>query len=487
MGRRSRGPCPFSGSSVKLLTLTLTLALLCPNLFGQQKAAAYKPPAYQVLRQNEDWSSLAKKRAGEKDSFFDSIKHVRLNGSGSVWMSFGGQWRERLENWNQFNFGAPAKAVHNDSFLLSRLLVHADLHLGEHLRVFAQGKNSFSTRRDLPGGRRTLDVDELDLQNGFVDFSFPLSGDDKFTVRSGRQELLFGKQRVVGPVDWSNTRRSFDGFSGILKVRAWEFSGFWTRPVVVRKYDFNRNDPHTQFYGIHVSGKLPASKSLLELYWLKLDTLKSNFNGTSGSERRHTLGGRLGGKLGKTNFDYDLEGAYQFGRLGVADISAFMVANQLGYTLPRVRTGPRLYVGYDYASGDSRARGDVGTYNQLFPTGHLYFGYIDALGRQNIIDLSGGASFKPTPRLTAALDVHNFWRADVHDAIYNTGGAVVRPGSAGTSRQVGRELDVTAKYQFDRHTLAEVGFNHFFPGDFIRQSGPGQSIDFVYLGLQFTF
>ena len=59
----------------------------------------------------------------------------------------------------------------------------------------------------------------------------------------------------------------------------------------------------------------------------------------------------------------------------------------------------------DIASGDDDPTdGDLETFNQLFPLGHAYFGYIDVIGRQNIIDVSptvstkvaGGATLRQT-------------------------------------------------------------------------------------------
>ena len=115
------------------------------------------------------------------------------------------------------------------------------------------------------------------------------------------------------------------------------------------------------------------------------------FNGTTGHEDRYTIGGRVFGA--SHGFDYEVENAYQFGHVGSGDVSAWMIATEGGYTLKAPLT-PRLWLGFDYASGDDGAGGDVGTFNQLFPLGHAYFGYIDAVGRQNIVDLHPGASIK---------------------------------------------------------------------------------------------
>ncbi|MDP6438029.1 MAG: alginate export family protein [Candidatus Brocadiia bacterium] len=492
MGRISGYRCiAFSRGRGRLAGLELALATamlvaVCSHLSAAEGTAPSERPAYQTLRQNEDWSFLADGVPQEED-FFDPIKHIPLNEDGSIWVSFGGQLRLRTEAWSGFGFGAPPGVDHDDVFLQTRLFLHTDVRLGEHLRLFLQGKSAHSTNRSLPGGRRTLDVDELDLQNAFVDVIFPLWRDGEFTFRAGRQELLFGKQRLVSPLDWANTRRTFDGVSGILKLEGWTVTGFWTRVVPVLKYNLNRNTSAREFFGLYAAGHVPRTKTGLNLYWLGVSNKAATFNGTTGREERHTVGARVWGKIPRTRFDYDIEGAYQFGEVGSADIGAFMVASELGYTWPDTAMAPRAYVGFDYASGDDSAGGRVGTFNQLFPLGHAYMGYIDTVARQNIVDFRSGVSFKPTPKTAVGVHGHYFLRADTDDALYNAGGAVVRTGASGSSRQVGGEVDLTVKHRFDRHSSILFGYGHFFAGEFIRQSGPSDDIDFGYLALEYTF
>jgi hypothetical protein len=470
---------------------------------AQETKPSFERPAYQGLRYHENWSGLKGQDRLATGDFLDPIKYVPLSDDGDIWASFGGQVRLRIEAWDDFNFGADAAgtaafAPNDDSFLLSRILLHADAHFGKHVRVFVEGKSSLSTDRDLLGGRRNLDVDQLDLQNGFVDIMFPL-GDigATATLRAGRQEMAFGKQRLVSPLDWTNVRRTFDGFSAIVKTGVWTLTPFWTIPVAVEKYHFNSVRDDQFFTGVYATGRIPSTLVSLDLYWLYLDkdattfngiaSVPTRFNGTAGDERRHTLGGRIGGKVGNTGLDYDLEGAYQLGELGASDIDAFMVSTQGGYTLADVATTPRFYVGFDYASGDHAAGGDVETFNQLFPLAHAYFGWLDQIGRQNIVSLNPGVTIRPIQRLTIDLAGHLFWRAEGTDGGYSAGGALFRPPGAGLSHEVGSEFDLLIRYQVDRHTEVQFGYSHFVAGDFVEQSGPSKDIDFIYAAVQFTF
>jgi hypothetical protein len=441
-----------------------------------------RPPAFQNVRYEEDWSVLA----DQSTIGLDRIKHIPLNDSGSVFFSLGGQLRLRSESWWNFGFGGPGNR--NDTFGLSRVRLHGDLHIGPHLRFFVEGKSSLSTSRELPGGRRILDVDTADFQNVLLEVNLPFeSGEVK--ARLGRQELQFGKQRLVSPLDWSNTRRSWDGARGVVKTGGWQVDGFWSRFVQIKKYDLNCSPcSGIKFYGVYGTKNASQEFPGLDLYWLGYDRTDARFGGLESNEKRQTIGGRLGGDLGSGNGDFDLESAYQFGDFGDQNISALMFTGLLGYTFKESRLALGLHSAFDYASGDGDPTDDkLGTFNQLFPLGHAYLGFADVVGRQNIIDWSLGLAFIPYPKWKVRLDLHNFWRANRGDALYNPGGAVVRPPIFGADRRVGSEIDLTAGFIIDRHWNLGGGYSRFFAGPFISQTGPSKDASFLYFMVQSTF
>ncbi len=443
-------------------------------------------PKYSFLRYTEDWSALQHATRDAHADFWDPIKYVPLSDNGDIWGSFGGHTRLRFEGWSDFAFGAPADP--DDTFLLWRLTLHGDIHIGENVRVFVEGKSAQSTDRDLPGGRRALDVDSFDLEQAFADITIHKDDDVSLTIRGGRQVYLFGKQRLVSPLPWANTLRRWDGVSAIIQFNGWTVTGFWSQFAPVQKYEFNDSNSDIQFFGVYASGLLADTGIGLDVYYLGLDRDGMfAFNGTVGNETRHTIGGRIHGSFGDSNFDFDVEGAYQFGEVGGGDVSAYMFASQFGYTSPDMGGSPRFFVGFDYASGDKSAGGDVETFNQLFPLGHAYYGYMDFVGRQNAIDVSLGATFKPFDKTIVHLSGHYLLRADTSDALYNAGGGVVRAGALSDEREIGTELDLTIKYKLDVHTTLELGYSHFFTGDFIEESGSSDGMDFVYTQLTYVF
>src|SRR5712664_2384065 len=470
---------------------SLSLIHSVPLAWAQagQPSSEPKRPAYQIGsagRFNEDWSVLRGVDLDKTDDFWDRLKFIPLSPDQYVWLTIGGQARERGEYYRQYLFGA-SEPKQSDAYLLSRYRLSADLHVTQYFRMFAEGRSAFSLDRDLAGGRTTAYVDELDLMNGFADIMIPFAQKVNVTLRGGRQELIFGSQRLVGPGDFTQVPRAFDGGAAITQVASWTITPFWAQSVVVDQYRFNKSTSDLQLFGVFGTGPLHVLPVNLDLYWLDADNRTGNFNGTIGRERRHTLGGRAWGKVGATGLDFEVEGAAQFGTVGRGDIAASMFTTVLGYTLPITRLSPRVYLEFDYASGDDRRGGDVGTFNQLYPNAHSYLGYIDYIGRQNIISPNGGVSISPIQGLTLSLQQYFFWRASDHDAIYNKSGGVLRPGTTTTARYVGAETDALATYNFTRHLQGYAGYSHFFTGEFISKTGKDKDSDFYYVAIQYTF
>jgi len=483
----------------RCLTLIMGLALqwlsvVCGVLpaWGQTEKAEAEPkrPALQIgsaLRFNEDWSTLKGVDLSQTDDFWDRVKFIPLTKDESVWLSFGGQGRGRVEYFNQFQWGA-SEPEQSNAFFDTRLRLSGELNVTPYFRMYVEGKSALvPINRKLQGRNSTAYYDQNSLFNGFADIMIPFTKQANVTLRGGRQELLFGSQRLVGPGDFTQVPHTFDGVETIARIGDWTVTPFWTHPVIVDKYNINTSSSAQQFFGIYSSAPAHLLPVNLDLYYLGVNNKEAAFNGTSGREKRYTLGLRTWGKISETNWDFELEGAGQFGTVGSANIGAGMFTAVLGYTLPVKELSPRAYLEFDYASGDKKPGGRVSTFNQLFPNGHSYLGYIDYIGRQNIISSSGGISVTPLRDLTLSLQQYFFWRASVSDSIYNKSSAIIRAANGTTARYVGAETDLLATYNFTRHLQGYTGYSYFFPGGFIHESGPHKASNFYYAALQYTF
>lgn len=398
----------------------------------------------------------------------------------ATWFSAAGQVRVRGEHWRDFGGAAGV----DDGFALGRVLLRGEAQLRGTLRAGIELKSSLASRRTLPGGVRVADEDQLDVQQAWAEVRLARDA-RRVALRAGRFELSLGRERLVGVSDWTNTRRAFQGAQLAAGRGNRSLQAFWVRPVAVRRRTPNIADSARALYGLLMSRTRPGGSA--QLYWLRSESRAAAFNGTTGSERRHTIGARFTRAPAAGRVDADVEAAWQFGSVGGEAARGWMIGATAGRTLRGARA-VRLAAGLDAASGDGAAGGAVGTFNQLFPTGHAHLGYIDLHGRQNVVGVTAGASARVPGGATLALDLWSFRRASVTDALYAADGSVVRPAGTGLSRRVGEEIDLTVRRPLARgRVVLSAGASRYLAGPFLTASGVTSDITFVYGQLAATF
>jgi hypothetical protein len=230
-----------------------------------------------------------------------------------------------------------------------------------------------------------------------------------------------------------------------------------------------------------------GGKSWLEAYALLLiDDMAMMGEIANGKTRFVTLGFRIARKTG--NWDYSVEVPFQIGDVRGDNLQAFAFAAVFGYTFATARWKPRASIEVAYASGDANpADGDQDAFQHLFPTNHLYYGYMDLVGWSNILDLRVRLVAKPTGKITITLDYHYFWRPEREGNWINAGGGVIRTGAPGTSRHLGDEVDLQIIWKPNKPLSFLAGYAIFVPGSFISQTGQDPLAHFFYLQARAKF
>ncbi|UCF34979.1 MAG: alginate export family protein [Phycisphaerales bacterium] len=444
--------------------------------------AALPGPRYFNLRFDEDFSYLDGEPGTYREDFFDPIKNIRF---GEDWrLSVGGEFRFRLEAETNKLFDANART--QDTFQLYRYLLHLDLKYRDAFRVFAQGIAAFDEDRGLPP--RPIDENRWDLQQLFTDLR--VAGEDvPLTLRMGRQELQYGKQRWVSPLEWANVRRRFDGVKAMWEDERWQLDAWYAKPVVVKPRQGDDWDEQFDFYGAYFTYK-GIPRHGIDVYALGTHKTGSylNPNGKVGDESRFMLGSRFWGATGP--WDYEAEVAGQWGHWAGDTIQAWNISLEGGHVFTEAPWKPRIGAGFDRATGDKDPRDSkVGTIDQLFPLGHALFGYLDLIGRNNITAVNVNLSAWPVEKqVRSELAFHSFWLTEDKDALYSAAGRPVRRDPTGTSgSEVGHELDLTILWNVDVHSKVLFGYSHFWDGDFISNTGKSEDPDLFYVQFQYKF
>ena len=105
------------------------------------------------------------------------------------------------------------------------------------------------------------------------------------------------------------------------------------------------------------------------------------------------------------------------------DLSAFAAHAGVGYTFDAGWL-PRIGLAYNYGSGDGDPTdGDIETFQNLFPTNHKFYGYMDLSSLQNLHDIRLAYTIKPTNTSMIALEGHTHFLDRTSDYWYNIAGA----------------------------------------------------------------
>jgi hypothetical protein len=389
-------------------------------------------------------------------------------------------------------------------------------YTAEWFNVLVEGRSSGSTGDDRDPNPES--DGPIDLHQAYVYVGnhkeFPLS------LKVGRQELSYGDERLIGAFNWNNIGRVFDAAKVRWQNQYFGADLFTGRVIIPDDNNFNMPNDYDWFSGVYANTKL-IPKQATELYFLSRNVSAGSptVNGVgtppllNGPPPRdiYTLGLRMKSNPGEwKGWDYAAEVMGQYGHfndpaLPMGSRSLEHLAYALfvggGYTFADAPYTPRLGIEYNLGSGDSDPTDDKHeTFENLFPTNHKFYGYMDFFSLQNIHNVRLTSSIKPLPRLTLLAEYHAFWLFDTSDNLYAVNGA--RRGGIGTTpgttyginpgydSYVGSEIDFVATYAISPHAVLEAGYGHFFVGDYVEQSlaVPGSTdANWFYVQMNFNF
>jgi len=397
-----------------------------------------------------------------------------------TWLSIGGQLRVRAESYT----GGGFQPDNSDTYLLTRVLLNARVHPTASTSLFVEGMDARAPGKNkTPVGPPFRDY--ADLRQLYAQL-----GADKATtfVRIGRQELFYGDGRLVGPLLWANTARTFDAARATTGGKGYRVDAFAASVVKVEQDRFDKNVPGNNFYGTYaaITSLVPHGSLEPFFFWRRQSGLLSEA-GVRGTMNFGTLGLRLAGK--PSSLDYDAQLVGQHGSLGDETIRAWAAHALLGYTAAQTPLMPRVWAEYNQATGDANPTDNrKETFDQLYPTGHDKYGLTDLVGWQNMRHVRGGVDVAFSKAWSATARYNHYWLDDPHDALYNGGGASLArspTGVAGTN--VGEEVDLVTSGRLRPGFGLSAGIGHFMPGSFLKTTTPGKAYTYPYAMLTYDF
>ena len=355
------------------------------------------------------------------------------------------------------------------------------------------------------------------------------------TVKAGRQMVVWGNHRMFGHFDWNNVGWSHDGLTANYKLsKTANLQVGW-----LRTDETNCTNPSaggcaggattadTDADIVYVRAPMKVAGIVLEptYIWHSGGTGPSIGAPRPPDQSRHTLGGRAVKKFaaGSTLVDVTVEGYYQFGEIGFAgtpgtsagfefnpdgldcettpancispvaaidgtpgsggrtiDIEAYAFHIDGGITLP-VPMQPRLSAEYNTASGNKADGKKWGNFDQLYPTNHIHFGYMDNQSWKNMNHLAFGLQLRPSKDSHFEVTGHLFSLMEAGDNWYGASQKAqsFANGNGATSDQIGEEIDVVYTHFFTpgNHVAWQLGAGVFLPGTRLDQAAGGNAVE----------
>lgn len=408
---------------------------------------------------------------------------TRLNESLPSWLRFGGEYRDRIEGPIGIGFTGT-----NDFYLLDRLRVRAVIQPKEWLTFNAEVQDAEIFFNHHIGNVNPYQ-DTWTLWESYAQVGSSTSG--WVDVLAGRQVLLFGDERVIGPSNWTNVGRTFNVARVDLHQPGVNVSVFASSVIPADNAYLHNALPGNNLYGVYGSfDNTVIPKATFEPYVLwRVAPANSGLIEEVGRGHLNevTIGLRAKGTLPK-DFDYDAEFDGQKGSLGVDSIGAWAGYAGVGKKFPNAIAAPRIFLEGNYASGTKNPAGrDWNTYDQLYPSHHDKLGFADQVGSRNIVQFRVGVEEEPTKRWKIKQAFEGFWLATANDNFYGNSGAIAVPAHPGASRHIANELDLIFEYNWNKGLNFGFGYARLFAGQFLKTATLGHDYSYPYAYFEYNF
>ena len=250
----------------------------------------------------------------------------------------------------------------------------------------------------------TVDSRPTYIHEAWAEVSF----NSKFSLKAGRQELVYDDHRIFGSVGWAQQARSHD-------VAVFKYKGAVNFHV---GFAYNQDGArNSNLYGG------PDAYKAMQFVWFnkKTDNINASFlflnNGKpmiDGADQvvkySQTLGGRFAYKSGALSAA--LNAYYQMGSASLTtDISAFNLGVELGY---KVNAAFSAKLGFEMLSGNKADDENMNAFTPFYGTNHKFNGHMDYFyvgnhgGSVGLNDIYVQLKYKINKAVYTGVHIHYF-------------------------------------------------------------------------------
>lgn len=455
---------------------------------------------YAVARWAEDWSGL-RKSSNHLDPM-DALKYIPLNSSGSIYLTLSGNFRQHNFYDQRPGFGLTQKIPAYRQNM--RWNAGADLHLGEHVRLYGELLSAQAGGINYYGYNNGRWRSKLDAQQAFVEVRGHMLG-AVMGAMVGRMTFLDAPPYVTAGSVYPTVPFSWNGIRGYAFWKRFRVSLFdltltnWTLPNVPFR---DQVGYRTRLFGAYTSYAVPTFKfmntnsqifvdTFYQGYLLASNTIATQTGSVTGSTRRDTPGVRVWGNSGPIEFS--LGGMWQGGYFNTARngpsraVSAYSFNAQISWRFASLWARPAIGIQADDVSGGNTRKSATSTWGGFlspFVPSAYYLDMSTYIGQENVIDVGPIATLAPTRNTTLLMKVPVLWRSSTNDAIYASGATPygVRPHGGYTATMP----QASFTWRATRHVTFSIDGQYIFASKAMISAGASSGA-YVQSNLELTF
>jgi len=334
--------------------------------------------------------------------------------------------------------------------------------------------------------RTDSDINEFELIQGYAELYFDnaLGHNRPLSIRAGRQHLELLDRRLVGNNEFRNTTNNFEGYRVHFgkKQNNWDLDTFAFQPVERLKYDFDRPDEDTWFYGGVLSLRQWSEFITIQPYFLGRKTNGDPYNRVAANRKNdmdiYAPGLRVYGLLGSSGFDFDADINKQFGRFGYTRTGvptqlnlqhdALAYSLELGYSFDHDwKPRASLYYGFGTGDKDPNRNASSGS-NEKFDA---FYGFNQPWSRNDYFSWDNVHAPKARLEFTPYKDVridtgYNAYWLESETEAWNR--ANLRDTSGRSGSFLGHEFDIRMRHKLNAYADWSLSYARFTPGDFTK-------------------
>lgn len=308
-----------------------------------------------------------------------------------------------------------------------------------------------------------------------------------FTIRIGRQELVYDDSRMLGNVNWAQQGRSHDLFlfkyENKIKLHGGFAFNMADANLTSTVYTLSGNYKAMQFIWFHQELKKMNYSLLLLNNGMQVTGLLGDFDIAYST----TAGGRLVLPMKKFSLNANLY--YQFGKDNLnQNLNAYSILAEAKVPLSKKL---KITAGAEYLSGgqtlDESNEIVNHAFNPLYGTNHIFNGWMDYfyvgnhINSVGLLDFYLKSSYQLMEKSAIILNLHSFSAAS---EINNP----LQPGTT-YSRNLGLEVDFTIDYKISDISNVILGYSQYLgteSTEIIKGGSKDEISNWAWIMFQFT-